>query len=100
MHITCKLGTMRKEVEWCVLPQSSDDQETIIIQSDRRIAWISPKKKKAMLSKSTSNPGYAYLSPQLGATVVDVSDEIIAMAQGNVPQPGDEIGPGVYIAAA
>lgn len=95
-RFTAKLGNMRKAKDWIVYPR--DENPTVIVQCNDRIAAINPETKKAILSKSTTNPGFIYLNPKLGATVIDVPEEIIALALGAEPKPGEEIGPGVFLA--
>lgn len=96
--ITAKLGTMRKPVDWVVYPKKPDDKN-IIIQSDKRIAAIDSETGAGLLSASRSSGAYfIHLTPSLGAKPITVSPEILAEIKGAMPQSGDKIGPGVYVA--
>ena len=97
MHITTKLGKMRKAVEWIVYPASKDGR--IKIQSDHRIATFhNDGSNKALLSKYVSSGAYnLHLSPLCGATVVDIPQDVVDAALAVQPQSGDRIGPGVFV---
>lgn len=96
MHITAKLGNMRKAVEWTVYPAQKDGR--VVLQSSTRIAAFggpdgSIPPGKALLSKR--HPGGAYfvhLSPMCGATLVDIHSTVIEEALEAMPQSGDLIG--------
>jgi len=75
-HIICKLGNMRKEVEWTVYPFEQGDID-IKIQSDRRIAMVNLVTKKAILSRSMMSNGFHALMTEMGATYVDCPEEVI-----------------------
>lgn len=101
-RIHTKLGNMRKVVDWVVYPVRNDGR--VVIQSDSRIAAFggpsgSIPMGKALLSKR--QPGGAYflhLSPACGATLVDLPLEVVNAAMAAMPQSGDKIGPGVFVA--
>lgn len=97
MHITAKLGKMRKAVRWIVYPALKDGR--IQIQSDKRIALFSNDgSNRAILSKHISSGAYGvHLSPACGATVVDIPQDVIDAALAVQPQSGDRIGPGVLV---
>ena|GEM_PF-2585044 len=89
--ISTKLGRMRKVVEWVVYPASTDDGGRFVIQSDKRIACFKDDgTNKGLLSKSCSSGAYfLHLNPALGATVVDVPQEVIELAKAAQPKSGD-----------
>lgn len=96
-HITAKLGTMRKAVEWTVYPRKSAT-ESVIIQSDHRIAEFDPATGAGWLSANKPNGAYfMHLNKFLGATEVTVPREVIEAALAAAPKTGDEIGPGVFV---
>ena len=94
--ITCKLGNMRKAVEWSVYPPGRmDDSNRLLIQCDKRIALIDIEKKKVILSSGKGgHPGFHALNPRLGAKLYDCPQEVIDAAKEAQPQPGDTIGNG------
>lgn len=76
MSIVCKLGNMRKEVDWSIYPVT--DPNLIMIQCDKRIARINMTTGKAMLSDGKGgHNGFMKLAPMFGAVEVDVSAEIV-----------------------
>ena len=91
-----KLGNMRKSVEWITYPNSTD--ERVIIQSDNRICSFNPKTRKGFLSNGKANTNnFVGLHPQLGATEIDVPEEIVKAAIASEPKKGDEVAPGLII---
>jgi hypothetical protein len=97
MHVTAKLGKMRKEVRWIVYPAQKDGR--IVIQADKRIAlFTNDGSNKGFLSKSVSSGAYfLHLSPACGATVVDIPQAVIDAALAVQPQKGHQIAPGVHV---
>lgn len=76
-NIKCKLGNMRKVVDWVIYPPE-EQSKSVIIQSDRRIARVFLDKNVAMLSDGKGgHQGFHKLSPTMGAMVVDVPEEIV-----------------------
>jgi hypothetical protein len=98
VRFTAKLGNMRKEKDWVTYPRGSKPE--VIVQCDDRIAVFNPENGKGLLSKSTRNPGFIFLNPALGATLIQVPPEVIKLALTSEPKPGQEIGPGIYLAPA
>jgi hypothetical protein len=96
-RLMLKLGTMRKSKDWVVYPRKTGESR-LILQCEDRIAMIDPDTRKGLLSKSCRNPGFMMLSTTLGATPIEVADEVVAQALTVQPRSGDEIGPGVYVA--
>jgi hypothetical protein len=96
-HVIAKLGTMRKSKSWIVYP-TTDSQTSLKIQCDDRIAMIDPQTGKGLLSKSTTFPGFIYLHPGMGAKPIEVTKELVNEIIAAMPKPGEEIGPGVYLA--
>jgi hypothetical protein len=96
-RLTIKLGSMRKAKDWVVYPRETGESK-LVLQCDDRIALIDPDTRKGVLSKSCRNPGFMMLSTALGATPIEVPDEVVAQALTLQPRGGDEIGPGVYVA--
>lgn len=96
MRFTAKLGSMRKAKDWVTYPRGSKPE--VIIQCDDRIAIFNPENGKGLLSKSTRNPGFIFLNPALGATLVEIPPEVVKLALASEPKPGQEIGPGVFLA--
>ena len=98
--VVAKLGNMKKAVEWTVYPKATDgsDEDRVIIQSHARIAAIKTSTGKALLSKACPNGAYfCHLHPAAGATVVDVDPVLLALVVTQIPQPGQEIGPGLVV---
>jgi hypothetical protein len=95
-EITAKLGNMRKAVEWTVYP-GGDNAERIIIQSDHRIAAFDKTTGEGVLSRSTTNPGFAHLNPFLRPEKVTVPKEVIDACIAAQPHKGQHIGGGVFI---
>jgi hypothetical protein len=80
---------MRKAVEWIIYP-AQEDRDTIVIQSDHRIAAIDPKTCRARLSAhKTSGAYFAHLNSFMGATEIDVPREIVEQLVAEQPQKGD-----------
>jgi hypothetical protein len=77
MKIVCKLGNMRKEQDWVIYPIDSNKPNLRTIQCDNRIARIDLETGNGYLSSPRNYPGFHTLSPQLGATLIKVSPEII-----------------------
>lgn len=93
MDITCKLGNMRKAVEWTICPQDSTTPNEIVIQADKRIAKVFLDKGKAILSDGKGgHPGYMKLLFSLGATVVDVPSEVIQELKDKIAK-NPQVGP-------
>ncbi len=92
--ITCKLGKMRKEAEWSVYPPARlDDKNMLMIQCERRIAYIYIKEKRVLLSDGKGGHQGAYkLTVAQGAKLFDCPQEVIDAAIAAQPQPGDRIG--------
>lgn len=95
-HLNAKLGNMRKDQEFIVYPAQAGDSK-ITIQSDHRICVIDPQTRKGMLSKQCHNPGFIMASRLMGATEIDVPQEVIDAAIGAQPQKGDTIGNGIVV---
>lgn len=71
-EVVGKLGGMRKDVEWTCYPRVED---TVTIQSDKRIAKVCLPDGKAALA----NKGCYFVSfAQHGYTVVDVPADMLA----------------------
>ena len=94
-----KLPGMRKEVDWIVYPPSrSEDQPNMrLIQSDRRICQFDINTRRGMLSKACNYPTFMHLSKLLGATEIEVPQDIVDKAVMLQPRKGDQVGPGVTI---
>jgi hypothetical protein len=99
--VTCKLGNMRKAVEWTVYPRPTNvgpEYSTVTIQSDSRICQFDTKTRKGMLSKHRSSGAYfMHLSSFLGATEVEIPQELVDQLVEEIPQPGTKIGSNVYV---
>lgn len=88
-HVTCKLGNMRKAVEWIIYP-ARENNPNILIQSDCRICSIDPATGKGMLSVHKSGGAYGpHLSPLMGATQVDIPQDLITQLIAEQPHKGD-----------
>ena len=96
-HIKAKLGNMKKVKEWCVYPRQTGETQ-LIIQTSDRIALFNPENGKGILSKAVGHPGFVFLNPALGATYIQVPQDVIDAAVKAQPRGGDQIGPGVYVA--
>lgn len=80
VHVEFKLGNMRKAVDWLVTPSADNANGIVTLQSDRRIIRVDLNIKKAVLSSGkggTYSNTFMHLSPALGATVVDVPDDVV-----------------------
>ena len=95
-HITAKLGTMRKAVDWIVYPQT-DQSGRITIQSDSRICCFFEDTGLGMLSKA-GRPYFIDLARVRGATPVEVPKDVIEAAKAAMPKSGDTVAPGLVIA--
>lgn len=96
--VTCKLGNMRKAVEFTIYPRDAGNP-VVQIQSDSRIAQINLETGKGVLSKG--RPGGAYNIDLLairGATAIEVPQQVIddIKAQGEY-KVGEHLGGGVYV---
>jgi hypothetical protein len=96
-RIDCKLGNMRKVVDWVVCPVSNADEDTIYIQSAKRICRFNAKTGEGMLSKG-GRTSFMDLHDFRGAVPVQVPQEVIDAATEATPKSGDHIGGGVYVA--
>lgn len=81
--IDCKLGNMRKVVDWVVYPIDPKQPDVRIIQCDKRICKLDLTTKKGVLSKSQNYPAFITLSPMLGSTPIDIPDDVIAMLKAD-----------------
>lgn len=93
--VTCKLGNMRKAVDWVLYPQKAESLNKVIIQCDKRIAEVNLDTGKAMLSTGKGgHNGFMHLSPSLGAVEVDVPADTVAELKRLVAtnKPGEGIG--------
>lgn len=70
---------MRKEQDFSVYPYDGGD--TVLIQSDKRIANVNLKTGRTVLSAQKQGGAYGvHLSPQLGATLADFpADKLIEL---------------------
>lgn len=96
--IMAKLGNMRKSVEWVIYPRKADEKG-VVIQSDKRICMFKPDTGEGILSAHCATGArFLHLNKIMGATFVMVPKDVIDAALASVAQPGQEIGPGVYVA--
>jgi hypothetical protein len=90
-NVTGKMGNMKKAVDWVLYPQQPDSLDTVIIQSDKRIAKVDLNTGKAVVSNGKGHPGFICLSPALGATTVDVPPDMLQTIKKHVgtgkPEP-------------
>ena len=94
--VTCKLGNMRKSVEWTIYPRNENDQFAQI-QCDSRIAKINLNSGKTLLSKAGLS-NFAGLMPHLGATEVVCPQDVIQSikATGHYKE-GEHLAHNVYV---
>lgn len=95
-----KIGSMRKEVSWSVYPKDRNAPENdpmLFVQCDNRALSINTETKKGMLSKPHVHPGFHTVSKALGATEIDIPDEIIELCRNAQPKKGDTLGGGIVI---
>lgn len=78
--VNAKLGNMRKEEEFTIYPRKEGDN--LVLQSDKRICIIDTKTRKGMLSKRCQNPIFIMATRVMGATQIDVPQEVIDAAIG------------------
>lgn len=98
-NINCKLGTMKKIVDWVICPVSNQEAHLVTIQSDKRIARIDLNTKKGILS-AAGRPYFMDLLAIRGATSIDVSDEIINELKAiGTYKKNEEITPGFIVNA-
>lgn len=79
--VTGKLGNMRRPADWVVYPRQSDapEDETVLIQCEKRIARVSLKTGKAILSDGKGgHPSVLKLCSALGASVVDCPPDLLS----------------------
>lgn len=96
-QVNAKLGKMRKAVDWVVYPTTNGgDADTIVIQSDKRIAYFSQTTGKGRLSPSCNYPifGTAHMP---GSEPIEVSPEFITECLNARARKGDTIGGGVVV---
>jgi phosphoheptose isomerase len=77
--IDCKLGNMRKVADWVLYPMK-EGTETVIIQSDRRIADVNLTTGKAVLSSGKGGSycnTFLHLNPIMGAVEIDVPADVL-----------------------
>ena len=98
-YITAKLGNMRKAVEFTVCPAvSGHEDDTITIQSDKRIAMFNVNTGEGVVSDGKGgHPGFHKLSKVFGAIDIKVSQDIIDAAMAGQPKKGDMLGGGLMI---
>lgn len=99
--VTLKLGNMRKAVNWTVYPRPTNvgpEYTEVTIQSDSRICKFDTVTRKGLLSKHCPNGAYfIHLARHLGATEVEIPQEVVDQIVGCIPQPGTHIGANVYV---
>lgn len=98
--VTGKLGSMRKEVEWVVYPNSrknDDGDEVLFVQSDKRAVAINVKTGKGMLSNGKGHPSFQSVSKFFGGIEIDVPRDFIDKCLAAQPKRGDYIGSGAVI---
>lgn len=78
--VNAKLGNMRKEEEFTIYPRKEGDN--LILQSDSRICIIDTITRKGMLSKRCQNPVFIMATRAMGATQIEVAQEIIDASIG------------------
>ena len=95
-HIVAKLGNMRREQEFVVYPDrggAGADNSKIVIQSDTRICSFDPVSRKGMLSTHRANGAhFVHLSSFMGATEIEVPQDVVDAALAAKPHSGDIIG--------
>jgi hypothetical protein len=78
VHVTGKIGNMRKSQEWVVYPLNNADQTTRVIQSDNRIAKVDLTTGKVLLSDGKGgHQGFPKLHISLGAKLYDCPQDIL-----------------------
>lgn len=96
--VMAKLGNMRRAQDFTVYPNQDNNQ--IVIQSDKRIAAFDKFTGQGLLSDGKGgHQGFIKLSPVLGAKEITVSQEFIQEClKAQTPQ-GERIsiGGGVYV---
>lgn len=82
-----KLGNMRKAVEWTVYPKDANEQTTVIIQCDKRIAQVNLETGKALLSDGKGgHQGFFKLNKIVGAVEVDCPQGMLdQLKAGKIP---------------
>lgn len=95
-QVSLKLGNMRKPEEFVVYPRAADSP-TVTVQSSHRIGQFRVADGVGVFSAYRSGGAYS-IHLSLGATPVVLDPVVLAEILGAVPNSGDEIGPGVFIA--
>lgn len=97
--VTAKLGNMRKPAEFTVCPKPSNAPEgfnEVTIQSDKRICRFDPTTRKGVLSSGKGgHPGFIMLSSFMGATEIEVPQEVVDACLENEPKKGDVLFGGI-----
>ncbi len=96
--ITIKFGNMRGEAQEFVLyPYNGKD--TLLIQSDKRIAEINLRTGVTVLSKQMQNGAYfMHLSPMFGATICQFpADELVKLQEYLWNNAGEKLHGGIII---
>lgn len=94
--IKLQLPGMRKADECVVYPRNNG--EPIVIQGARSIARFDPVTGEGIVNFKGSNPKYFVHLMGAGAQRFTFDQAFIRQCQEIVPNSGDEIGAGVYIA--
>jgi hypothetical protein len=85
-RIEAKLGAMRKPQSFIVSP--TNDDRTVIIQSDKSICRIEFATRKAILN--TKGSYFPHLHPSLGAKLVLLPQEFISAVLDLCPAEGSQ----------
>jgi hypothetical protein len=98
--ITAKLASMRKPQTFVVYPRA-DDRAPVVVQSERAIGRFDPHTGEGVLNwRGPHEKYFHHLSPALGAEPYTFPSDFVAQAVSNEPLPDDEVGPGIFVAAA
>jgi len=98
-QIALKLGNMRKAQDFIVYPESRDDGDKVLIQSDKRIAQIDTTTGEGLLSTGKGgHQGFMMLNSMSNPIKIKVDQATIDLITGAKPKSGDAIGAGVFLA--
>lgn len=92
--VTAKLANMRKPQEFVVYPREAG--EPVVVQSGKSIGRFDPTTGEGVLN--TKGCYFPHLSKALGAQPYTFPQDFVTACIAAYPLPGDEIGPGVYVA--
>jgi len=100
--VTAKLANMRKPQSFVIYPPdfSKPDQPIqVTVQSERAIGQFDPATRKGVLNyKGAGSKYFMHLTKFMGAEEFEFPEDFVRAVMDAIPNKGDKIGPGVYLA--